>query len=229
MKKNMSDTVIIVPIYNGEKHLKELFSRIKKSAPDLKIIAVNDASRDRTKEILEKSDVIALNFTENKGKGAALRAGFNEAVERGFDYAISIDCDLQHKPEKIPELMKKRKKYNADLVIGRRKFKLGNMPPARIFSNTITTLAVSSVLGKKVFDSQSGFRLYNLNFIKKMQFETCRYQFETEILLKFGKSGARFAFVDIPVIYDDEISYISHGRDIANFIKILWKSIKKLA
>jgi glycosyltransferase involved in cell wall biosynthesis len=223
MKSNIENTIIVVPIYNGAKHLKELFSRINKVEPKLKIIAINDASKDNTKSILAEADVISINFTENKGKGAALQAGFLKAIELGFDYAVSIDCDLQHEPEDIPNFMKMQNITDANLVIGRRSFKLGDMPPARIFSNSTTTAMVSKIMGQKVYDSQSGYRLYDLNIVKQLQFETNRYQFETEILLKYKKFNPKLAFVDILTIYQDEVSYISHGRDILNFIKILLK------
>ena len=221
MNLDKSQIAVIIPIYNSAKYLTELFSRISNYIPMQNIIAINDASHDNSAEICENSGINLINFSHNRGKGAALQAGFQEAIAKGFSFAISIDSDLQHKPEDIPNFLKKQAESKADMVIGKREFSFQTMPWARIFSNSTTSKIVSIASKQKIYDSQSGYRMYKLAPLTKMNFISERYQFETEVILKFSKLNCTFAFVPIDTIYNDEVSYISHFRDIWNFIKIV--------
>ncbi len=221
MQIEKSKIAVIIPIYNAEKYLAELVRRISMQLPKQNIIAVNDASIDNSHSICKKLEIRTINFQINRGKGAALRAGFQEAIDLGFDFAFTIDSDLQHLPEDIPRFLQKLSETNADLIIGARDFTLKTMPWARIFSNSTTSKIVSMVAKHKILDSQSGYRLHRLKPLKDMTFRSERYQFETEIILKLAKLHSKFEFVPIATIYNDEVSYISHFRDIWNFIKIV--------
>ena len=221
MKADYRNTAVVVPVYNSSEYLKELISRITKFFPKRNIFFINDGSTDDSAEICMKEKVIMINLPQNEGKGAALDVGFNVARDAGFDFAFSIDSDLQHKPEDFESFIKQQNRSEADVVIGAREFKLGKMPFMRIMSNTLTTAVVSLFTGKRVKDSQSGFRLYNLEKFAGVAFQTKRYQFETEILFKTAKRKGIFDFVKIDTIYTGQKSHISHLRDINNFIKIV--------
>ena len=227
MKATWQNTAIIIPIYNAASHLEELFGRIFQMNKTADIIAVNDGSADKSSDICKNTNVDLVDFKRNCGKGKALQIGFNRALAKGMKFAISLDSDLQHRPEKIPEFLSVQNRLNADMIIGKRNFTLSNMPLSRIMSNFLTTKIVSAVIGQKIFDSQSGYRLYHLSLIKKMEFESKRFQFETEILLKFAKHRAKFGFVNIETIYGNEKSNISHWRDIKNFVEIVLKNKKR--
>jgi glycosyltransferase involved in cell wall biosynthesis len=221
MKADRRNTAVVVPIFNSAEYLEELFKRIFKSFPKENVFAVNDASEDRSVEICDKSDVNLINILINMGKGNALQVGFETAVKKGFRFAFSIDSDLQHKPEDFPDFIKKQNDYKLDLVIGKRDFSRSIMPFPRICSNRLTSYIVSLKTGQKIADSQCGFRLYNLDVIKDFKFRTKRYQFETEVIIKVARAGGKIGFVPIDTIYDGQRSYISHFRDIKNFIEIV--------
>ncbi|MFO7896161.1 MAG: glycosyltransferase family 2 protein [Candidatus Cloacimonadales bacterium] len=221
MEISRQQVAVIVPIYNAEKYLPELIGRIAQQIPRQNIIAVNDASQDSSASICQELQIETINFSHNRGKGAALQAGFKYALERGFSHAFSIDSDLQHLPEDIPRFLTQLAQTEADLIIGCRKFSLKTMPWPRIFSNSTTSKIVSLVSKSKIYDSQSGYRLYHLKPLQKMKFRSERYQFETEVILKLAKKNGSFSFVPIDTIYTDQVSYISHFRDIGNFIKIV--------
>ena len=228
MEFEIEKLAVIIPIYNSSKYLVELFERIEKIIPKKNIIAIDDASQDNSAKICRENKIKIISFPTNKGKGAALQAGFLEAVSKKFSFAISIDSDLQHKPEDIPKFINKQISSQADMIIGKREFSLKTMPWARIFSNSTTSKIVSFVAKTKIPDSQSGFRLYRLSPLEKMNFISERYQFETEIILKLAKQNGKFDFVPIETIYNDEVSYISHFRDIGNFVKIVcYEFLKK--
>ena len=221
MKADWKNTAVIVPIYNSSKYLEELFKKISEFFPAKSVYAINDASTDNSAKICELSGVNLINIPINKGKGNALNVGFKEAITDGFNFAFSIDSDLQHKPKDFSGFLEKQNNDEIDLLIGRRIFSNKKMPFMRFCSNSITSKIVSIITKQKILDSQCGFRLYNLDSIKDFKFRTKRYQFETEVILKLAKAGGKTGFIDIETIYDGQKSYISHLRDIKNFIEIV--------
>ena len=95
------------------------------------------------------------------------------------------------------------------------------MPFPRIMSNKLTSLIVSISTTRKILDSQSGYRLYDLNMIKEIDLISQKYQFETEVIIKLAKQNGRINFVSISTVYSGQKSHISHLRDIWNFIKVV--------
>ena len=226
MKADWKNTAVVVPIYNSEKYLPELLTRIMEYFSLESIFAVNDASKDNSNIICKKVGVNLVNLKVNCGKGNALQIGFEAAIEEGYKFAFTIDSDLQHKPEDFPNFIQKQNELDLELVIGKRDFSHQKMPFHRICSNTLTSWVVSRASKQKILDSQCGFRLYNLEIMEEMKFQTKRYQFETEIILKIAKKNGKIDFIPIETIYDGQKSYISSMRDIKNFIKIVLFEMK---
>jgi len=224
LKADKTNTAVIIPVYNAERHLPELYRQLLTHFPAEQLIFVNDCSTDNSGKLCEGFRTNYREFKINQGKGAALQAGFQIAIEKGFEFAFSIDADLQHDPAEIPNFLKKQNETNSAMIIGKRDFNV-TMPWQRKFSNSTTSKVVSIVTKQDIVDSQSGYRLYQLDPIKKLSFKSTRYQFETEIIIKFAKLGAQIKFVPIQTIYNDEVSYISHFRDIGNFIAIVWHEL----
>ncbi len=216
---NFANTAVIIPVYNSEKFIKKLIEELLSVIKN--IIVVDDGSTDKSFEIYSKYPVKYFRYKKNRGKGEALKKGFEIAIREGFLYAITLDSDYQHLPQDVPKFIKRQIATGANLIYGKRNFSPFVMPPARIMSNFLTSLIVSLKIKNRIYDSQCGFRLYDLSFIKRMQIKTDKYQTETELLIKFAKLSAKFDFVPIKTIYDKEKSYISHVRDIKNFIKVI--------
>lgn len=216
---------ILIPAFNSEKTLEELLSRVSKILPlKEKILVVDDGSKDKTLEIAKSFGVKVLAHNRNLGKGEALKNGFSWAIRNGFDFVLTLDSDLQHLPERIPNFLKAQKEMNSSLVIGSRMNDLKSMPIHRRASNTITSFLLSIRIGQKIEDSQSGFRLYSTQMLKEIKLETSRFELESEILIKAGINGFKISFVEIPTFYVDEKSEIRAFRDISNFVKIYLRS-----
>ena len=226
MKADWKNTAVVVPVYNSDKYLPKLFDGIMTYFPLENIFAVNDASEDDSKYICEKLQVNLVDLQVNCGKGNALQLGFKEALKKGFKFAFTIDSDLQHKPEDFPEFIKKQNELDLELVIGKRDFSHKKMPFHRICSNTLTSWIVSRALKQKIIDSQCGYRLYNLEILRDMEFQSKRYQFETEIILKIAKRNGKVGFIPIETIYNGQESYISGLRDIKNFVEIVFHEMR---
>ena len=222
---NSENTAVIIPVYNAERHLNELLTRVSAIIPVSNIITIDDCSTDNSGRICREFGTVYNRFSINCGKGVALKHGFETARKHGFDFAVTLDSDLQHLPEEIPDFLEEQNVSNADMVIGCRIFHPSFMPIPRIASNVLTSFIVSLVTKKKIKDSQSGFRLYRLEKVIQDDCISDRYQYETEIIFSFARQNAVFSSISIPTIYHDEESYIRHGRDIMNFIKIVFNEI----
>ena len=221
MKSNLENTLIVIPVYNSARYITRLYQKISNIYQNHHLLFINDGSTDRSLEIIKILQLNAIDIKKNKGKGYALKAGFDYAKENNFKFVITIDSDLQHDPCYLPNFFITQNIENADLVIGFRNFSFHNMPFARVMSNTITSSIVSYKTGTHIMDSQSGYRLYNLDYYDKRHIKTDKYQMETEILLNYIQKKAKIAHTEIPVIYGEENSSISHLRDIMNFIKLI--------
>ncbi|HOD53493.1 MAG TPA: glycosyltransferase family 2 protein [Candidatus Cloacimonadota bacterium] len=222
---NKDNTLVIVPIYNSMEHLDQLFREISSYIPLNQIIAVDDGSSDQSSALCENAGVRLISFKKNKGKGAALKAGFEYAIQNAFEFAFTIDSDLQHSPHSIPRFFRKQNYTMADLLIGKRDFSFRKMPFMRILSNSITSAIVSLISGQKVYDSQCGYRLYRLDKLRNLHIHSDRYQYETEIILKMSNHLCKIDYVSIATIYNGEVSYIRSFRDIMNFIKVIFRHI----
>jgi len=215
--------LILVPAYNAGKYLAELTRRIRKAAPDCGLLIINDGSTDNSAEILEKLEVEYLTNDPNKGKGATLQRGFDYAVERGYDYVLTIDADLQHLPEEIPRFLNYRP--YADLYIGTRNLRSKDMPPHRRLSNYLTSLIISVFSGRRIRDSQTGYRMISTEVIRTLKQTYIGYMFESEQLFLAGKMNLDIAEIPISTVYEDSPSFINPIMDTARFIKLIWKRI----
>ncbi len=151
-----SPVLILIPVYNGERTLAELIVRIRQTVPDLSILIVNDGSTDSTQRVAESAGTEMISFSQNQGKGAALRAGFKYAIEHGFGAVVTLDCDLQHLPEEIPRFLDRND--GKSILMGTREIARELMPFGRWVSNNWTSSIVSIFSSRRVRDSQSGYR-----------------------------------------------------------------------
>ncbi len=215
--------LVLVPAYNAGKYIPELVSRLRKFVCDENLLFVNDGSSDNTLELLKQHNVNHISFPQNRGKGAALMAGFEYAIENNFRSVLTIDADLQHLPEEIPRF------YALDngrrVVIGTRKMDLKIMPFDRWLTNNLTSMIVSVFSTQRVRDSQSGFRLLPTELLKAIRLKTVGYDFESEMLFKAGAVGCSIAEVPISTIYEGSTSYINPLKDTGRFVRQIWKRI----
>lgn len=213
--------VCVIPAYNAENTIIELLEKLEKFCPKEDIVVVDDGSTDGTRGKVESKGVKVISHDRNKGKGAALKTGFDYAIRNNYDAIITIDADLQHPPEFIPKFVESAE--YADLVIGKRNIRLTNTPIDRYISNKLTSMLLSLILMKNIPDSQCGFRLIKTDPLKNITLYSNKYELESEIIIKFVRNGYRVSFVDIPVIYKGERSSIRRVKDTIAFIRLILK------
>lgn len=213
------NTAAVIPFHNEERFLEKLLYEVSQHV-DV-IIAVNDGSTDNSENIVRKfPKTILTGFENNKGKGAALNAGFQKCIEVGIKYAVTLDADLQHDPKLIPNFLEELK--SADIVIGNRLTRLKNMPIQRRASNLITSFLLTQKTGIKILDSQCGYRAYKTKILPDILPKSCGFEAESEIIINAARKNLRISFIEIPVIYGDEKSKMKAFAAITGFIRILF-------
>jgi|TARA_B110000467_G_scaffold59394_1_gene54290 glycosyltransferase involved in cell wall biosynthesis len=207
--------LIIIPSYNDSIHLPELIQKIRLNT-DKNILIIDDGSQ--VPILLNENNVDIVRNKVNLGKGAALKVGFKYAAKNGFSHAITMDSDLQHAPSKLNSFIEFDE--NSDLVYGRRMIDK-KMPIHRRLSNELTSSILSMLCGKKIYDSQCGYRRYSIQSVLNLECKENGFQFESEILIKLSRQSANIGHVIIPTIYGDELSSIQNVTDTVKFIKLI--------
>jgi glycosyltransferase involved in cell wall biosynthesis len=209
---------IVIPIYNEKDTLEEIFRLVQATPYDKEIIAVDDASRDGSREILARlaeqyDNVKAFYHQQNQGKGAALRTGFAQV---GGDVVIVQDADLEYRPADYPALLEPIEQDVADVVYGSRM--VGGRPHRVLFfwhymgNRCVTTLS-NMFTNLNLSDMEVGYKVFKAEVLKDIRIKSGRFGVEPELTAKVAKAGWR--------IYEVPIQY--HGRDYAHGKKITWR------
>ena len=210
---------VIIPTYNNEKTLEGVISEVVKITKD--IIVVNDGSTDGTGLVLQKFSFLRIiSYTRNRGKGYAIRKGFDAAIAGGFNYAVTIDSDGQHYPSDIGKLTGKAREEPDALIVGARTFAPEDLSRGSSFANRFSNFWYRFLTGIRLPDTQTGFRLYPLDLLKNMRFFTGRYEFELEVLIRTAWKRIKIVSVPIRVCYPSKKERISHFRPFTDFARI---------
>ena len=208
---------IIIPCFNESKTILSLIDAVKKSPiKNREIIIVDDGSQDGTRDILNQlndPEVRIIFHSKNKGKGAALRTGFNEA--KG-DICIVQDADLEYDPQEFPIVIQPILDGKADVVFGSR-FQSGR--PHRVvyfwhrIGNGLLTLMSNLFTDLNLSDMETCYKAFRREVIQSVNIRENRFGFEPEVTAKISKMDIR--------IYEVGISY--YGRTYDEGKKIGWK------
>ncbi|HMD68324.1 MAG TPA: DUF2062 domain-containing protein [Chitinivibrionales bacterium] len=217
--------VAVIPTYNNAGTVASVISETNTYLPD--IIVVNDGSTDDTKNILQSiiasnNRIVFINFEENKGKGCALRAGFEKALALGFTHAITIDADGQHYPSDIPVFLEKVAQDPAALWIGDRVLRKGEAaePRRSASGRRFGSFWYKFITGIDIRDTQCGFRSYPLSAALNLKCEGDRYEYEQELLVKAAWNGIPVKPVPVHLYYAPKNAAVSHFRPVRDFLLI---------
>ncbi|HNU87461.1 MAG TPA: DUF2062 domain-containing protein [Ferruginibacter sp.] len=210
---------VIIPTYNNAATLAGVIEDVSRYSDH--IIVVNDGSTDNTPEIIRTFPALQLvSYEKNKGKGWALRQAFNYAIAKGYQYAITIDSDGQHFAKDLPLFLEKIEASPNTLIIGARNMNQESVPGGSSFGNKFSNFWFKVETGISSPDTQSGYRLYPLEPIKKMSFFTRKYEFEIEVLVRSAWKGVKVESVPVTVYYAPKEERVSHFRPYKDFFRI---------
>ena len=215
---------IIIPAFNPPDTFDHLIKSIRNET-SIPIIIIDDGSSPAVKIQSTFIYVKLLRNNINKGKGYSLLKGIHYALENGYTHGITLDADSQHDPAYIPVFLSIDE--NISIVSGKRNFK-GAMPFHRRLSNIITSNIVSFICHTKIFDSQCGYRRYNLKDVCKERYFEEGFQFETEILINLLNNKLKIFQIDISTIYSGESSSMRYIYDTLKFIRLIIRTLTKL-
>lgn len=211
---------LVLPTYNNAGTLADVIDSLLIYTSD--IILVNDGSNDATAKILKgyEDRIISISYGKNRGKGYALKQGFRKALELGFDYALTIDTDGQHRAEDIQLFIEEAKRVPGALVVGSRLLKQKYMPGGNTFANRFSNFWFSVQTGLNFPDTQSGYRLYPLKRMGGMQVFTNRYETELELLVRCAWKCIHLRAIPIEVYYAPPGERVTHFRPFRDFVRI---------
>ena len=210
---------VVVPTYNNQKTLAGVVDDILKYTTN--IIVVNDGSTDNTSEILKdfSEKICVVSYMPNKGKGNALKTGFDKAEELGYEGAVTIDSDGQHFASEIERFVDYAEKFPDALLLGQRTTE-GNMPSKNSFANKFSNFWFAVQTGYLLNDTQNGYRLYPLSAMKGLRPLSSRYEAELEMLVRSAWRGIRIVPVPTRVYYPPEGERVTHFRPGRDFFRI---------
>ena len=210
---------VVIPTYNNDKTLGHIINGVLNFTNQ--VIVVNDGSTDNTGEVLKGySQIDIIHLPHNKGKGYAIRKGFEWAREKGYCLAITIDSDGQHQAEDLPLFLDRLQDEPGSLIIGARNLDLAGVPGGSTFGNKFSNFWFWVETGLKLPDTQSGYRLYPLEAFEKMRFASRRFEFEVEVLVRAAWKGIPIESIPISVYYAPKGQRISHFRPFLDFFRI---------
>lgn len=213
---------VVIPAFNEEKSIDDVLVRTYKAMESCslpyEIILVDDGSSDRTSELAYRHKVIVVQNERNEGKGAAFKRGFLRAQG---DIVVTMDADGSHDPDDIPKLILPILK-GASVVLGTRfSTKDGKESTKRlhVLGNDLINLAILLVTGKRVTDSQTGFRAFRRDLLEQMDITSSGYQVESELTVKALRNGN--IVEEVPIKIRKRMNGHSHVNPLTDGLRIL--------
>ena len=194
-----------IPVYNEEKHLDRVLHEVRKYSSN--ILVVNDGSSDGTEDFLRRQkDLHVVSHSKNRGYGAALISAFDYVTARDYDVLVTMDCDGQHEPARIPVLTEAI--HDTDIVSGSRYLRdfrqnTSLTPRDRREINEIITREINELLGLKLTDTFCGFKAYRREALARLNITETGWGMPLQLWVQAALRGIRIKEVAVPRIYLD--------------------------
>lgn len=200
----MSRILTAIPVYNEERYLCQVLREVRRYTPE--ILVINDGSTDGTARLLaEERGLHVITHAVNRGYGAALISAFAYATDQEVDVLVTMDCDGQHEPARIPVLLEAI--HDADIVSGSRylrDFRQNNAAPAdRRQINAIITQELNDRFGLRLTDAFCGFKAYRCQALARLRITEPGWGMPLQLWVQAARLGLRIKEVGVPRLYLD--------------------------
>ncbi len=217
----MTNWIVALPIFNEEAHVNSVLDEVLRYATH--VVVVDDGSTDKTPQLLrERTDVTVLSHGDNRGYGAALQTAFEYAIKQHAEAIVTIDCDGQHQPQIIPQLIEQLDAEGShfDIVSGSRylaEFADDKAAPEdRRRINTEITRQLNQKLKLNLTDTFCGFKAYRVSALKKLRITEPGYAMPLQLWIQAACAKLNIVEFPVPRIYLEEERSFGGSLDDAN-------------
>ena len=225
----MAGSLIIIPVFNEEATLDQVLVEVRRAVPACDILVVDDGSTDRSPQIIRAhADVQMVRHDTNRGYGQSLITGFRYAIDGGYAVAVTIDCDEQHEPQRIPDFLQAI--ATADIVSGSRYLDPtlpGDPPPPdRVRLNREFVARLRTITGYTLTDAWCGFKAYRVEALRKLQLTEPSYGLPLQVWVQAAYHHLRVVELAVARIYRNPRRQFWGGLDDADarrayYLKVL--------
>jgi dolichol-phosphate mannosyltransferase len=196
--------VTAIPIYNEAAHIRGVLSEVRRYSPH--ILVIDDGSTDDSPRLLaDEPGIRLITHPENRGYGAALISAFREAVRLGIDVLVTMDCDGQHEPSRIPVLLECL--CGVDIVSGSRYLRDFRQntpaPDDRRRINATITRELNTRFGLQLTDAFCGFKAYRRSALEKLHLTETGWGMPLQVWVQAARLGLRIREIGVPRLYLD--------------------------
>lgn len=210
--------LIMIPAYNEELNIERVVNNLIENYPQYDYVVINDGSKDDTAKICREKGFHLIDLPINLGLSGAVQAGMRYAWQNGYDAAIQIDGDGQHRPEFIGKLAEELDKDNAQIVIGSRFVTQKKPHSLRMLGSNVISAFIKLSTGFRLNDPTSGMRMFNRDIIKEFALNI-NYGPQPDTISYLIKKGVRVKEVQVQM--DERVageSYLNITRSMKYMI-----------
>ncbi|MBW1719352.1 MAG: DUF2062 domain-containing protein [Deltaproteobacteria bacterium] len=209
MNPRLLHTLLVIPVYNHGPTLRSVVERALNAG--WPVLVVDDGSTDRGPDLITDLPCRLHRLPQNQGKGAAILTGAGLAAQWGYDTIITVDADGQLDPEDAARLVETATAQDRPaIIVGTRLMNRDTAPGASLFGRVFSNFWVRLECGLDLPDTQSGLRLYPVEFLLYLPVRARRYDFEVEVLVRAAWAGIPILSTPVRVHYPGEGKRISH-------------------
>jgi len=225
--------LVVIPTYNERENLPNIVPLVLEQDPRLEVLVIDDNSPDGTGDLADALAAAAprvhvVHRPGKQGLGTAYRAGFQWAIEQGYDYVFEMDADFSHDPRHLPTFLAEIQ--DADLVVGsrylQRRVTVINWPMSRLMLSYFANVYARWVTGLELWDSTGGYKCYRRRVLEGINLEQVRsngYSFQIETSFRAWKRGFRIKEITITFSDRNVGSSKMSGAIVREAIWMVWR------
>ena len=215
----MPRLLIVIPAFNEEANIVRVVEGLTRNYPQYDYVVVNDGSRDKTAALCRAHGYRLIDLPVNLGLAGAFQTGLRYAADNGYDCAMQLDADGQHRPEYIPAMLEELED-GADIVIGSRFLTVKKPKTLRMVGSYIISWSIRLTTGRAICDPTSGMRLFNRAMVEEFA-QNLNYGPEPDTISYLIKNGA--AVKEVQVEMGERIaghSYLTMMKSVQYMVKM---------